>query len=313
MHTVVWYVTHLGAHLASTLTANPTAPLTAALAGAIRAPNADHAETCDLTNSDSPSSTAVILRQNGDDLDDLVLADSPLILQSADGVRLISDERVSEMGEPSYDEVSLARNRPGGFWIASTDPDAAGQAVTGNVPAYSVMAAALLSDGASRLVERFCALDWPDLMTILAAEGPASLIERTRRAELDDRRDQHPLRYGKLRDDATAVYVTSMIRSDDSGGQPQVPRMISADGWPRPFRSSIRAPESLDMRGRDGYFLEVSFALSAAIARLRASVRAVSALPYAAQSPAFMAAVRSVRAVLASLSACCRAGFCTVG
>lgn len=65
--------------------------------------------------------------------------------------RLITDDRMAHLPDYSYAAVIAAQNTPGGYYVASTLPDSAYQAVHGSIPASSVRTAALLSDGASRL------------------------------------------------------------------------------------------------------------------------------------------------------------------
>ncbi|MFE9204091.1 hypothetical protein [Micromonospora sp. NPDC007230] len=71
-------------------------------------------------------------------------------------------------------------------------------------------AAALLSDGASRLADRFDLTDWAGLLEILHDHGPAELIHRVRAAEDSD---PHGTRWprGKTHDDATAAYCTQLL------------------------------------------------------------------------------------------------------
>jgi len=68
----------------------------------------------------------------------------------------------------------------------------------------NLLQAAVLSDGASRLVDHYALTTWPGLLDILAAEGPAELIRRVRVA---DNADSTGNRY-KRSDDATAIYVS---------------------------------------------------------------------------------------------------------
>jgi hypothetical protein len=75
------------------------------------------------------------------------------------------------------------RNHPDGFWVASTDPDAAQHALTDTVARDGLRRAAVLSDGTTRLVDRFGLLDWPSF--------------------LDGRRWPR----GKRHDDASAAYL----------------------------------------------------------------------------------------------------------
>ncbi|MCW2881921.1 MAG: hypothetical protein JWQ95_6021 [Sphaerisporangium sp.] len=75
------------------------------------------------------------------------------------------------------------------------------------MPAGHVRAAALLSDGASRLVDQFGLATWQQALDILEGSGPAELIRRVRHAEQSDL-DSTRWPRGKTFDDATAVYVT---------------------------------------------------------------------------------------------------------
>ena len=72
------------------------------------------------------------------------------------------------------------RNQPGGFWVAKDDgPAAAAEALTGSRPVTELGGAALLSNGASRVVDRFGLLDWAQV----PSQDPASLIRLVREAE----------------------------------------------------------------------------------------------------------------------------------
>ncbi|MFD0854554.1 integrase, partial [Actinomadura adrarensis] len=66
-------------------------------------------------------------------------------------------------------------------------------------------ALALLSDGASRLADRFGLLTWSGLLDVLRGDGPDALIARTRAAERDDP-DGRRWPRGKTHDDATAAF-----------------------------------------------------------------------------------------------------------
>ena len=94
------------------------------------------------------------------------------------------------------------RNRPGGYWVAAADPQAASQAVTGTLPAKSLRRAVLLSDGASRLVDLFDLATW-ELLALLDENGPEELLRQVRDAEaVDPEARQWPRT--KRSDDATA-------------------------------------------------------------------------------------------------------------
>jgi tetratricopeptide (TPR) repeat protein len=92
-----------------------------------------------------------------------------------------------------------------GFWVASVDPKAAHRALTGSVEQSSVRQAALLTDGASILVDRFHVATWPEVMATLAGAGPHALIREVRALELSDAATVRWPRT-KVHDDASAVY-----------------------------------------------------------------------------------------------------------
>jgi serine/threonine protein phosphatase PrpC len=213
IHDVPWLVRHLGTELARLLTNATAAPLDDALAEAITATRRLHEHTCDLTNPESPSTTVVAVRQHDSELDYLTLADSPLIVDIDGEVRAIADDRTARLTDYSHEAVRAARNTPAGFYVASTMPEAAYKAIRGTLPAPHVRRAALLSDGAARLVERFHLIDWHELLDLLNTDGPGELIRRTRKAELAETDTEQATRRGKKHDDATAVLVTQLHRA----------------------------------------------------------------------------------------------------
>ena len=93
------------------------------------------------------------------------------------------------------------RNHPGGFWVAKEDPRAADEAVTGQVPVEEVRAVALLSNGASRVVDTFGLTDWAGLMADLASTGPDVVVARVHEAEQ---------RHAVAQDDATIACSTDL-------------------------------------------------------------------------------------------------------
>jgi hypothetical protein len=206
IHDVPWFVRQLVGGLTGTLVARSDIPLTDALAAAISSAMAAHESTCDLANPDSPSSTVTILRRRGVYLDYLVLGDSPLLLDHGGGVQSITDDRMANLSDYSYSAVIAAQNSPGGYYVASTLPEAAHQALHGSISASDVAGAALLTDGASRLVEFFDVWDWQDLFRSLREKGPADVIARTRRAE-SERIGRDDGRLRKHHDDASIILI----------------------------------------------------------------------------------------------------------
>ncbi|MCI4063027.1 hypothetical protein MRQ36_10745 [Micromonospora sp. R77] len=224
VHGPAWLVRHLAARIGLAVAARPAATLMSSLAAAILAVRADHGDACDLDHPGTPSATVCLLREGGEQVDYLVLCDSPLVLDAGGEVSVVSDDRLdTAMADlrrlaaelPGDDPAARFRravtaqrermNRTHGYWAAATDPDAAYHALTGTLPLHgpgALRRAALLSDGASCAVEQFGLFDWAGLLDVTVAEGPAGLIDRVRSAERD-----HPdrLRRFKRADDASVV------------------------------------------------------------------------------------------------------------
>ncbi len=205
VHDVAWLVRRLASALAARLTAEPGGSLASVLAGAIEQVCAAHTGTCDLANPDSPSSTAALARWGGGAFESLVLGDSPILLRRAGGPAIVvEDDRVTRLpGGPPYSLalVRSLRNRPGGFWMASTAPAAAYEAVAAEFPEAEVETAALLTDGVTRLVDRF-GHTWDRLLDELRTGGPRHVIGLVRAAER-----AAPAAHGKAHDDATALVI----------------------------------------------------------------------------------------------------------
>ncbi|MGW2155617.1 integrase [Nonomuraea sp. NPDC001699] len=228
-HGVAWYSRTLGSTLIASIS-QAASPLPELLAEAIKTVSSLHDDTCDLNHPGSPSATVVMLRRRNELIEWLVLADSVLVLDviGTPDPTVICDDREAQVGARYRAEMDALdsgsdahvwahrryvetlrsyRNRDGGFWVAATDPLAADQALTSSMPADRVRAAALLSDGASRLVDRFHLATWREALDTLDQHGPANLISQVRAAEHSDPRGERWPR-GKTYDDATAAHVS---------------------------------------------------------------------------------------------------------
>lgn len=204
-HGVAWYTHRLGGALLARLSRDDGRDLTAVLGDAIDEIAADHRGTCDITNPSSPQATVVIARLQGSLLDYLLLADSFLVLdQISGGPLIIRDEREVTArrictaplagvirGTAEYERIrdqciealQARRNHAGGYWIAKDDPHAAEEAVTGTCPLRDLHSAALLSNGASRIVSPYALTSWPGMLQLLSTGGPAEIIRHVRQAE----------------------------------------------------------------------------------------------------------------------------------
>ncbi|MCF4139554.1 integrase [Streptomyces sp. Tue 6430] len=226
-HGVAWFSAMLGGLLLSTITAHPARPLAACLADAIGAVRSLHEDACDLVHRASPTSTVVAVRAGAGTLEYLVLGDSSLLLaERGNGTTVVTDRRLDDVGRrlrgpvdalptgsPEHaaalaeyrDALTGLRNRPGGFWIAGPDPYAAEHALTGTAELGFLSSVTLLSDGATRLVDRFELTTWQETVTVLDSSGPSELIRRVREVEAGDP-DGRRWPRGKARDDATALH-----------------------------------------------------------------------------------------------------------
>ncbi len=218
-HSVAWYARHLGGLLLAAA-ANIGVGLGEALAIGIERINALHAWTCDLSHPGSPSAAVALARVDGERLEHLVLSDAVLVLDRPDQPpAVITDDRlakvITNLNDPGptarrnrFEQLAPYRNQPGGFWVASTKPEAAGEALTGSTPLSDLDAVAMLSDGATQLADRFNLMSWPELLAVLRKGGPAELITRTREAEASDPTGTRWPR-ARTSDDASAIWWTT--------------------------------------------------------------------------------------------------------
>jgi hypothetical protein len=203
VHDVPWLVARLGVNLAGVLLRDPSVGLVEALREGIAATMAEHTGTCDLGNPDSPSSTVAMLRSGADAVDYLVLGDSAVLVERGDGELLVAhDDRTAHLDDYSVAGVSRLRNSDEGFWVASNRPEAADKAITGSVPLADVSRAALVTDGVTRLVERY-GRTWLDLLDRMDKDGPCELLAEVRAEELATPAGTF---CGKAHDDVTAVF-----------------------------------------------------------------------------------------------------------
>jgi hypothetical protein len=245
-----WYVEQLSAALGQLLDLGSSIELTAALAEAIARVEKLHRAQCPQPDLGyGPSSAVAIVRRRGDVLDYLVLGDSTFILNwgdhpgRSDGsseTLLKSDKRLADVApslraelrgllaegrgytDPTYatlvgmlvSEERAARNKPGGYWIASNKPEAAAYSISGSVdlrspPPFDNPAnfVALLSDGLERsaTVLQLHRRTF-HLFRSLCTEGPFACIEAVRAREASD---PTGLRFPRTTpsDDASAIVL----------------------------------------------------------------------------------------------------------
>ncbi|MCB5908701.1 protein phosphatase 2C domain-containing protein [Streptomyces pinistramenti] len=231
VHAVSWFTARLGGALLELSGSRRDMTLPEVLAAAISRTADIHRSTCDLSHARTPQATVVMARWSGEAVEHLVLSDSVLLIERADGsVRPVLDPRLDELppavsaqraavralprgsaeraaaGREYGRAVEALRNAEGGFFTAAADPSVAARAVTGRTPRADVRSLTALSDGAGRWVEVFREGSWADCAALVAERGPQALIDEVRTAEAADPDGAaHPR--GKPQDDAAVIHV----------------------------------------------------------------------------------------------------------
>lgn len=189
------YVDNLGELITEALRRDPFADLVEVLATAIDGT----AQTLDLKVGTSPSSTVAIVRVGTANLDVLVLGDTAVHFGVGDTAHQLVDLRQDGLANDQrqryqahlaaghgYDDALTAllvelqleqrrhRNRPGGYWIAEANPDAAGHALTHREPLRDGLWAVVATDGAYGVLEHRGEDDWP----AIASASAADILER---------------------------------------------------------------------------------------------------------------------------------------
>ncbi|OLR90788.1 protein phosphatase 2C domain-containing protein [Actinokineospora bangkokensis] len=199
------YAIELGAQLVARLTAAPELPLTRHLGQAIRAV----ARGNGYQPGSGPSSTVALLRWTDDEVEALVLADSPVVVFTPGGPDLLADTRLADLpaaARATHEEVARHRNRDGGFWVAEAVPAAAERALCRSWPRSQVEAVLVTTDGVSCGVDDYGLLDWPGCLALARAQGPQALLDAVREAERGDP-DRTRWPRPKVHDDQAAVFL----------------------------------------------------------------------------------------------------------
>ncbi len=218
IHGTPWYVNQLGARLMAA-SLDPKSSLRSALREAISIVADLHSGTCDLDQIGAPSAAVAVMRKIEQSFEYLVLADMTIIVETDFELTVVSDGRVSRtvddlagkdnVGAEVMERRERFRNKDGGYWVAASDPNVAEYAKTGSVPAVGFRRAAIMSDGASRLVAPFQQIDWPEFLDLAQEIGPGAIIERVRKIEREDAGKIRWPRF-KVSDDATIALITSL-------------------------------------------------------------------------------------------------------
>jgi hypothetical protein len=190
-----------------------------------------------LAPGNSPYSTASIVRWSEDEIEALVLGDSPAAVRTHKGsVDVLSDERLAGTAtaeraayrehltgghgfDAAFAELVAAVqrqertqfNRDGGFWVAEADPSAAEHALTRTWPAERVTDVALMSDGASAAVTDYGLVDWATLFDEVRAQGAGGWLAGIHGAEAADP-DGRRWPRTKRHDDKSVLLLSALER-----------------------------------------------------------------------------------------------------
>src|SRR6266498_1592304 len=184
VHGTPWFVAQLAGSLSRILSIATGGSLQDALAEAVKEVACSHGSSCDLGHPGTPSATVAALRESAAGTDWLVLSDATLVLDTGDGIEVVTDDRVED--------------------VARDEREATRQHFTGSAAARALRRAAVLTDGASRFIDLFGLGDWAELLDIVERHGPQDLISQVRDAEALDPDGERWPRY-KRSDDATAA------------------------------------------------------------------------------------------------------------
>jgi hypothetical protein len=223
-----WYAQVLGERLVAGLAADPNADLRHVLEQAISVIVGEHG----LVPGSSPASTVSIVRHRGEQVDALVLADSPVIAFTNDhAVDPVRDSRLAQLvsGRPEYAEYRswlragrgfqapehrallqklrahqlrhLNNRAPGGYWVAEAVPEAARHAVVRSWPAVDLAEILVMTDGVSASVEEYGLYpSWDHLARACRTDGPDTVVRAIRNIEAQDPDGRRWPRY-KISDD----------------------------------------------------------------------------------------------------------------
>ena len=185
-----------------------------------------------LVPQECPTSTVAIACWGSGVLDVYVLGDSPAVVYPLDGEPvLVQDDRLALVGGAEraryqrhlaqghgYDEAFAAllaelravqrgrRNRPGGYWIAGSDPDAAAQGVTARFPLAGTAGVLLVTDGVADDVTQHGRRTWREVRALVTSGDAGAYLRALHEVERSDP-DGRRWPRAKPHDDKTIAYV----------------------------------------------------------------------------------------------------------
>ncbi|MFK0154322.1 hypothetical protein ACIQVK_19885 [Streptomyces sp. NPDC090493] len=227
-----WYAETLGNRVASLLAAAPGADLRQVLEQAIGWITGAHG----LVPGASPAATVAIVRRHGEQVDALVLADTPVIARTIGGaVDAVRDDRLARLvaGLPERAEYQsrlkaghgfqapehrallqklrahqlrhINNGASGGYWVAEAVPEAARHAVVRSWPVAELADILVMTDGVSAAVEEYgMYATWDDLARACLTDGPDKVVRAIHDTEAADPDGHRWPRYKQADDKAFA-------------------------------------------------------------------------------------------------------------
>ena len=221
------FAERIGQYLAAEMTQNSETDLKICLERAL----AKEVNEFGLHPGVRPSTTISMFRLSHGQVEVLVLGDSPVIVGGIRFTKVITDLRLDDLdleevrkyrerlrSGGGYDlehERLVAglrqrqgdyRNRPGGFWVACDDPNAARYAVVARFDAADVRWIVMATDGAAKPLMHLGWDDWGQIAWLDGAQLKV-LLERCHRWEAKDDPDGVSLPRSKRHDDKTLVAI----------------------------------------------------------------------------------------------------------
>jgi hypothetical protein len=197
-----WYAEVLGRQIQECLLDRPVHDLAGTLGAAIR-----HVADQYGLRRGGPSATVSIVRWDTSFIEALVLGDSSVVALNRRGTVVdLVDHRLREVARQErlafddlVDAVELhlawqalvaaereARNRPGGYWIAETDPKAATEALRGLWQLSDITAVLVVTDGVTVGVDDYgIPATWADAIAV-AERDPGELVNLIHDTEASD-------------------------------------------------------------------------------------------------------------------------------
>ncbi|MFC8661915.1 protein phosphatase 2C domain-containing protein [Streptomyces sp. NPDC057199] len=230
-----WYAHTLGDHLTAGLAAAPNADLRHLLEQAISAIVREYG----LVAGSSPAATVSIVRRRGEEIDALVLADSPVFARTnGGGFDQVRDNRLAQLvaGRPEYAEYQswlragrgfkapehrallqklrthqlrhLNNDAPGGYWVAEAVPEAARHAVVRTWPTADIAEILVMTDGVSAAVEEYGLYpSWGHLARVCRTDGPDQAVRAIHDLETEEDPDGRRWPRYKVSDDKALAHL----------------------------------------------------------------------------------------------------------